>query len=163
MPKTILFVCTGNSCRSVMAKGLMERWLQEKGQPWSSEIHVKSAGIAAMDGMSASRETQELLRQVGVEMSGHMARKLTDPTIKEADLIFVMESVHLEEIVRRVPSAKPKTHLLKAFGMKDHATLLVQHIPDPIGKPMEVYEVCFMMIQEAIERVGNWLTENVRT
>ena len=163
MPKTILFVCTGNSCRSVMAKGLMERWLKEHGGALATEFQVKSAGIAAMDGMSASRETQELLRQVGVEMGGHMARRLTDVTIKEADLILVMEPFHLEEIVRRVPSAKPKAHLLKLFAAKDHASVTSAHIPDPIGKPMEVYEVCFMTIQEAIERVGGWLTEHARS
>ena len=148
--KRILFVCTGNSCRSVMAQGLMQALLKRAG---IETIRVESAGVFAIDGMSPTRETQRVLQDVGVDCADHRARVLTTEMIQEADLIFVMEQFQADEILRRLSSAKGKVQLLKPYGLSQQDPMDNPNIPDPIGKPLEVYEVCFAEIREAVERV----------
>ena len=153
-PKRILFICTGNSCRSVMAERLMRHRLQRAGL---GSVAVESAGVFAMEGMPPTRETLRVLQTVGVDGSDHRARTLSLPLIESADLIFAMEQFQLEEILRRVPSAKGKVHLLKPYGLPQPDAEGNPNIPDPIGKPMEVYEVCFSEIRAAVERVAKSL------
>ena len=148
--KRILLVCTGNSCRSVMAQGIMQQMLERAG---IRSVEVESAGVFAVEGMSPTRETLRVLQGVGVDGSAHRARTLTVSMAEEADLIFAMESFQVDEIVRRIPSVRDKVHLLKAYGLQAREEGVNPNIPDPIGKPLEVYEVCFADIREAVERI----------
>lgn len=152
--KRILFVCTGNSCRSVMATGLLRQMLQRAG---NDAVSVESAGVFAIDGMAPTRETQQVLQSVGVECSDHRARSLTPEMVHAADCVLVMEPFHAEEIIRRAPSAAGKVHLLRPYGLEPGELLGPPGIPDPIGKPLEVYEVCFAEIREAVARVAKSL------
>ena len=152
--RRILFVCTGNSCRSVMAEGIMRRLLARAGL---DTISVESAGVFAMEGMPPTRETLRVLQAVGVDASMHRARTLTMPLVESSDLIFAMEQFQVDEILRRVPEARGKAHLLKPYGLSRPDAEGNPNIPDPIGKPMEVYEVCFSEISGAVERVAKSL------
>ena len=147
--KSLLFVCTGNSCRSVMAQGAMQHALVRAGM---DHVIVESAGVFAMEGMGPTRETQLVLQAIGVDCSGHRTRSLTSEMAQRADLTFVMEPFHAEEIVR-FPDTKNKVHLLKPYGLASGELMGTPGIPDPIGKPLEVYEVCFTDIREAVERI----------
>lgn len=155
--KRILFVCTGNSCRSVMAQGLMRQAFQQAG---IDAIQVESAGVFAIDGMSPTRETLRVLQDVGIDCASHRARTLTPEIAQGADLIFVMEQFQADEVIRRAPNAKDKVHLLKPYGLAPADAGNNPNIPDPIGKPLEVYEVCFADIREAVERVAKSLGVN---
>ena len=158
-----LFVCTGNSCRSVMAKAVCEQLLRERGMlggaPSSSidptkRIYVMSAGVSAVNGMSATFETRSVLRNIGLDISGHRSAHLTEDMIRHAELLLVMEEAHRNDIIRRVPEAASKVFLLRAFGLESPGTAEMDStILDPIGKPLEVYETCLATIREAVERV----------
>jgi protein-tyrosine phosphatase len=115
--------------------------------------------VFAIEGMSASRDTVAVLTPLGIDVSSHMARMLTNDMIRDADAIFAMEHTHQDEIVQRVPEAAHKTHLLRTYALSGGAIALDVNIPDPIGKSRDVYEACLITIQGAIERVAQRLIE----
>jgi len=145
--KRIIFVCTGNSCRSVMAKGLFEKKVREKSR---NDIEVTSAGIAAPMGLQASMETQRLLRDEGIDASGHRAQRTTADMLKRCDLILVMQRFQEEALLKNYSFLKGRVFLLKEFSKFDQDKLEVE---DPIGKGMEVYKKCFSTIKVAVERL----------
>ena len=150
--RMILFVCTGNSCRSIMAEGLLKKALKGLGK---GNFEVSSAGTGARDGFTPTFETIEVMKEEGVDVSGYKSKRLTDELINEADLILVMEAAHKEDIAIRVPEAAPKTYLLKEFGLeKTKMDPEYLGVPDPIGRPMEVYEASFNAIKREIERIA---------
>lgn len=145
--KTVLFICTGNTCRSPLAKFYLEKRLKDAGR---DDVTVLSRGIMAMEGMGASPEVRKLLLDEGIDATSHISQRIGPEAIKRSDIILVMEKMHEEEIKRMMPQAAHKVFLLKEFAKIHDDTL---NILDPIGKPLEVYQDVFAVIKEAAERI----------
>ncbi len=141
--KEFLFVCTGNSCRSAMAEGLMKKIAKDL-----ENIYVSSAGVAAFEGMPASKEAVLVMRKLGVDISTHRARRVTDDMLKRADFILVMEQGHKQHILKRIGGLNKKVFLLKEFSEDKSGGLSIQ---DPIGMSMGFYEKVAGELQKSIE------------
>jgi tRNA threonylcarbamoyl adenosine modification protein (Sua5/YciO/YrdC/YwlC family) len=145
--KRILFVCTGNSCRSVMAKALLEKKLKEKGR---QDIEVFSAGVVAQSGIAASLETRQLLEEEGIDVSTHSSQRVTEEMLKRSDLILVMERFQEESLSSKYNFLKNRIYLLKEFSSIDKEKT---EIEDPIGRGIEVYKKVFYDIKSAVEKL----------
>ena len=160
----VLFVCTGNICRSPMAEALLRHAWAERGCP--GELEVASAGTWADFGSPATSGALDAMATRGIELRSHRSRPARPAEIEAADLVVVMTSVHVREVLDAVPVVKEKLVMLKelpemraALASDDHqgdlekrlAQLLSAPRPeprraldvdDPIGLPVIAYQRC---------------------
>src|SRR5688572_18143104 len=141
--KTILFVCTGNICRSPMAEGLFRHAVKGRG-----DFEVLSAGVGAIDGMPPSEYAVRALRELGIDISHQRSRMLSADVVQRADYIFGMTHSHVDAIMLLYPLAAEKTFLLREFD--ETLDTFENDIPDPIGGSFEVYLNCRDQIEQGI-------------
>jgi len=153
MNKTILFVCTGNSCRSPMAAGFLREMLKEK-----KEIRIDSCGTIFSSFSGPTPQTIKTMESYGIDISSHKTKSLSKDLIDEADLILVMEKKHREKVQELNPEAKNKTFLLKEFA-PDKENL---EIRDPIGLSDEVYKEVAEEIKSTLEKALPRILEYLR-
>jgi protein-tyrosine-phosphatase len=127
----ILFVCSGNTCRSPLAEAIMKRIVADTG---SKDIDVSSAGTQAWDGSSASDGSLLVGMERGLDLSNHRSRRLTDEIIADSDLILVMAPSHLAHVKDMAPGAN--VHLLGGYGAGESVGTTLQ---DPFGGDLEAY------------------------
>ncbi len=141
--KTILFVCTGNVCRSPMAQGLFGQAAAGHG-----EYRVLSAGLGAMEGQPPSGHAVQALKELGLDISGLQSRMLTPELVRQADYIFGMTHSHVDTILLLYPEAAEKTFLLREFD--ETLDWYEKDISDPIGGSYEVYLNCRDQIEQGM-------------
>jgi protein-tyrosine phosphatase len=143
----LLFVCTGNTCRSPMAEAIARRLLAQRLGCRVEELEdrgitVLSAGIAAMMGGRASPDAVSVLREEGVDLTAHESQPLTEQLVRHADQIFAMTRSHRQVIVSQWPEAASRTQLL----CRDDSD-----VADPIGGPVEMYRRCALQIHQELK------------
>jgi len=148
--KTILFVCTGNVCRSPMAEGLFRHAMAGR-----DEHRVVSAGIGAADGQPPSAFAVQVMRELGIDISQQRSRMLTAEVVSQADYIFGMTHSHVDTISVMYPKAAEKTFLFREFD--ETLDPFEKDISDPIGGSYEVYLNCRDQIQQGIASLLRFL------
>jgi len=148
----IIFVCTGNTCRSPMAEALMRQRIANRLQCSIHDLEdrnvmVMSAGIAAASGGRAAPEAVQLMQERGIDINNHESQPLSERLVRFADLILTMTRGHRESIVEQWPDAAARTKVI----CRDHAD-----VSDPIGGPIDRYRRCADQIESQLDA---WIDE----
>lgn len=141
-PKRILFVCTGNICRSAMAEHLLRHLASVRGL----DLEAASCGVAAESYFKVPETARRLLAAEGLPPFEHRPRLATRETLRWADLILVMTASHYDELTERYPEFTSRIRLFReaaGFGEQD--------VEDPMGRSDETFVRCLGVIRESLE------------
>lgn len=141
-PRRIVFVCTGNICRSAMAEHLLRHWAEQRGLA----LETASCGTAAEGWYEVPAHARKLLAAEGVPPFEHKARLATRDALRGADLILTMTRAHYDHIVERFPEFTGRTRLFReqaGYGESD--------VDDPMGGSEEVFARCLSTLKESLE------------
>lgn len=146
---TVLFVCSGNSCRSPMAEGLLKKKLYPI---YGDRVKVQSAGTLGINGNPATLHAITAAKEKGVDISNHISKGVNQKLVAGADIIFAMADHHKEYLDRYYPRYKENVFLLKAFNLKGKKPKNLS-IKDPIGDGLTTYRRIIHQIDQELKRI----------
>jgi protein-tyrosine-phosphatase len=149
--KNILFVCTGNICRSPFAERLFNNFVRQTGL---IGIISDSAGLLAVRGNAATAMAQKVAREHGVDLTSHRAKPVAERLLTWSDLVLVMEKSHETDLLDAFPGAEEKILLLRYFARYGSRR---RGIADPYGLQYEAYRFCFLDIEKAVSGLVDYL------
>ena len=150
-PKSILFICKGNICRSAFAEYAAPRLL--KGSSWQGS-HIASAGLIVPISEKSPPEAVSAAKWLGIDMNSHKSQSLTSELVKGYDIIFAMEAWQLRQMKKIFPQYLEKFFLLSLFDPErppDKKPIFRYNIEDPYGKSADCYRDSFRRIERCIE------------
>ncbi|MCL4474054.1 MAG: low molecular weight phosphotyrosine protein phosphatase [Actinobacteria bacterium] len=148
-PVSILFVCTGNICRSPLAEYLLRDYAARQGK--GGLISVSSAGTHAWEGNAATGEARAAGRKWGLDLAGHRAREARRSIVESSDIILAMTRAHHEWLVRAFPERKNAIYLALLFPRRlDEKSPAAADVPDPIGESVGFYLDVLEMLKPAL-------------
>jgi protein-tyrosine-phosphatase len=145
--KNVLFVCTGNICRSPIAEYLLRKELSQLN---ISGIEIKSAGLLELGSRPADQKMIALCKEHDVDLTSHISRQVTLQMITNADLVFVMETGHHDALIKLKPEDGDKVLLLSIFDFMHNGL----NINDPLGTNHQKYSYCFSRIYASIRKLA---------
>lgn len=145
----VMFICTGNTCRSAMAEGLFKKLLQDKG---INDVEVYSAGIHASTGEYATDEAITVMKEdYDVNILMHQSTNVKNSNIKDMDIILCATHAHLTTLEYMYPELAHKIFTIKEYAYGPEVS--DKDIEDPWGYPLEVYKKCAKEIYDALVRI----------
>ena len=150
----ILLVCTGNTCRSIMAEELMDDAVG-RSSVLKGMIEVDSAGTFACEGQAPTDKAEMALERLGIEMGRHKAKQVSEELVEWADAILVMEAAHVEQMEAMFPSYEGKisTMIGYANGVYGFPGDTGYDIADPYGEPLDEYVQCARQLKTIIYKI----------
>ncbi len=163
MTRVVLFVCTGNVCRSPMAAGLLNAKIQREGD--GGTIVAQSAGTWALEGQPASENAATVMAERGIELADHRGRTVTRGWLAQAAVVIVMTRSHREALNAEFPEFQRKIHLMSELKNRAAGIQTLEFdIADPYGGPLTEYRSCALTLERLIDRgyftIKTWITSS---
>jgi glycine hydroxymethyltransferase len=147
--KRILFVCTGNICRSPMAEGIFRAMVADR-----PDFQVMSAGVGAVGGQPPSKDAVEVMREIGIDITRQRSRPVDPDLIEQADWVFTMTRDHLAILELLFPEASGKFRLVRSLEAGE------VDLPDPIGRGRGVYANCRDILRASLAPILRFVTHS---
>lgn len=139
----LMFICTGNICRSAMAHKLMEKMIKDAKR---KEIDVYSCGVFAQNGDKSTHQAIEVMEEYGVNLKDHTATNIRNAPIQEMELILCMTQSHKYSVLQMYPELQGKVVTLKEYIGEENLD-----IADPWGYDITIYRFCAAEIEKCLQ------------